>query len=310
MHCIISPSFLLVPQRQQDFTMKRKDREERISLPVEGKRSNIVETNLGQFLSVLDRPFSKWNEMERVLAAFVPEWTHTERGCLLQHLIHFLELKVVMEEQIPGHLLAPTKLVNKAWQALVLESRLYKKVTGTIQSFHGRKRFQIHYSLMTDMEGAMYESMLRRTQSLFACYYGRQMPNRLHDVKSNFPVMDDASALTDAVAGCGINQRSAESNQRSAESNQRSAGSNDCCVQSPRKKRVHLEASSFGENPFRAKKTSSTVACMKAFQATMFCADEKYVMYGLDKEDYESYEVSAESMDHGTQGVEVTPACP
>jgi hypothetical protein len=63
----------------------------------------------------------------------------------------------------------------------------------------------------------------------------------LRAVKSNFPVMDeDASALTDAVAGCGINQRY--------------AGSNDGGVQSPRKKRVHLEASSIGENPFRAKK--------------------------------------------------------
>jgi hypothetical protein len=53
--------------------MKRKGREERIFFPVKDKRSNIVESNLRRFQSVLlDRPFSKWNEMERVLAAFVP----------------------------------------------------------------------------------------------------------------------------------------------------------------------------------------------------------------------------------------------
>lgn len=276
--------------------MKRKGRETRISLPADGESSNLLASNLERFQSVLDRPFNKWNEMEDVLAAFVPEWNHTERGCLLQHLIHFLELKVVMEEHIRGHLLAPTKLVNKAWQALVLESRLYKKVTSTIQSFHGRPRCQIHYSLITDTKGAIYENMMDRTQSLFRIYYGRQMPISLHDVESDCSVMDDASALTDAVAGWGLNQRC--------------AGLNDSCVKAPRK-REHFEVSAIGENPFREEdKFSPTEACLKVCQATMFCADE-YVMYGLDEEDYESCatpgEISAESTE---QGVEVTAGSP
>jgi hypothetical protein len=277
---------------------KRKDRHVRISLPTDDESSNLLGSVTlgdggGRFQSVLDRPFNKWNEMEDVLAIFVPGWNHTERGCLLQHLVHFLELKVVMEEHIPGHLLAPTKLVNKAWQALVLESRLYKRVTFTIQSFHGRPRSQIHYSLLADMEGATYESQLRRTQSLFQCYYGQYMPISLDDVESDCSAMDDASALTDALAGWGLNQRC--------------AGANLSCVDSPRK-RVHLEASSISENPFRNNKTefSPSEACVMACQATMFCADE-YLTYGLDKEDYESCVTPDGEESEGVEVIECPP---
>jgi hypothetical protein len=278
-----SPSFLIFfPQQQQDLTMmnkkrpgkKRKDRVVRMSLPEEDEGINLVESKLERFQSVLDRPFNKWNEMEDVLAAFVPEWNHTERGYLLQHLIHFLELKVVMEENIPGQLLAPTKLVDKAWQALVLESRLYKKVTGTIQSFHGRPRCHVHYSLLTGMKGDMYESQLHRTQSLFQCYYGgQQMPISLDDVLGSgdcsAAMDDDASSLTDVLTGLGLNQRSA-------------AGSSD---------------SGIG-------KCSPTEIYMNACHATMFCADE-YVVYGIckDDEDYESCVTPDTAEESTEQGV-------
>lgn len=275
---------------------KRKDREVRISLPADDKSSTAVRTStvIERFLSVLDRPFKRWNEVENVLAAFVPEWNHTERGCLLQHLIHFLELKVVMEEErISGQLLAPTKLVNKAWQALVLESRLYKKVTCTIQSFHGRRRCQIHYSLMTDMKGAMYESMVRRTQSLFQCYYGRQMPVSLQDVELDCLAMDDASALTDAVAGWGFNQHCGGVN-------------NNLVNSSSRRVQLEVSSTSIGDKPFvREKRFSTAEACMNALRATMSYADE-CVMYGLDKEDYETCDSLCEVSESTEHDVEAT----
>jgi hypothetical protein len=46
---------------------------------------------------------------------------------------------------------------------------------------------------------------------------------------------------------------------------------------------------------------------MKACQASMFCADEKYVMYGLGKEDYN---IGGISRVHGTEGADVAAGCP
>jgi hypothetical protein len=99
--------FFIVPKQEQDLTMNknRPDFEAKgggeISLSTDDDESSkllsISLVGWRRFQSVLDRPFNKWNEMEDVLAAFVPEWNHIERGYLIQHLICFLELKVVME---------------------------------------------------------------------------------------------------------------------------------------------------------------------------------------------------------------------
>jgi hypothetical protein len=74
------------------------------------------------FESVLSQPFQKWNKVETFVAEFLPEWSYTQRSSVIQSLVRFLELKVVMEEYRPGHLLAPTTVIDKVWQALVLET--------------------------------------------------------------------------------------------------------------------------------------------------------------------------------------------
>jgi hypothetical protein len=97
-----------------------------------------------KFDSVMDRPFSPWNDMEEVIAKFVPTWTHRQRGCILRHTIRFLELKVVMDELVSstvsfgGNCLAGTSSGNPIVQTShVLYSRLSWPETKNNSSFHG-----------------------------------------------------------------------------------------------------------------------------------------------------------------------------
>jgi len=133
------------------------------------------------FVSVLDRPFAPWNEIDVVFAALVPEWTKFIRGKLIHHLIHFLELKVSLNEYLPGNLLIPSPLIDKAWKALIIETLVYRRVIKTIQDFHGRPHKMIHYSIFTTQDGDV-ETKFQRTQSLFQLYYKERMPCFLQDV--------------------------------------------------------------------------------------------------------------------------------
>jgi hypothetical protein len=156
-----------------------------------------------KFESVMDRPFSPWNDMEAVIAKFVPSWTHRHRGCILRHTIRFLELKVVMDELVSSHLLEPSRLVEVAWRALLLETRLYKRVTCYIHDFHGRKRRTIHHSMVNLHNEPVHLARDRflRAQSLFQCCYGEQMPVTLEDLDAadTASSLDDTSEITDAL---------------------------------------------------------------------------------------------------------------
>lgn len=151
-----------------------------------------------KFDSVLSQPFGQWNDIENVVGEFVPEWTHTQRSLVIQNLIGFLELKVIMEDHAPNQLLAPTKLVARAWQALILETMLYKKVAIAIQDFHGRPHRMIPHSFMEDVGPGAYEVRLKRTQHLFQTYHGDTMPSFLEEIDNDFS-LSGASALTEAV---------------------------------------------------------------------------------------------------------------
>lgn len=161
--------------------------------------TRVIQDN--QFESVLDRPFHKWNEIEDAIAAYVPEWNHTQRGFVILHLIRFLELKVLLEEYVPGNLLAPTKLVDKAWRALVLETELYQSVTTAIQDFHTQPRHVIHYSLLTDSNDESFKDRLDRTQTLCQNYYKEPLPTSFGS-DSDSAILD-ASALTDPAENWG-----------------------------------------------------------------------------------------------------------
>jgi hypothetical protein len=150
------------------------------------------------FNSVLNEPFEQWNDIENAVGEFVPEWTHTQRSFIIQNLIRFLELKVIMEEHAPSQLLAPTKLVARAWQALILETMLYKKVAAAIQDFHRRPHRMIRHSLMEEVGLGAYEVRLKRTQHLFQTYHSDTMPSFLEEINNDFS-LTDASALTEAV---------------------------------------------------------------------------------------------------------------
>lgn len=162
-----------------------------------------------KFESVLNQPFEKWNELEHIVEAFLPDWTFTQRSVIIQNLVRFLELKIMMEDYDSKSLLSATFLVAQAWQALVLETKLYKQVTYAIQNFHGRPHKLIHHSLMKQADVGFYEDRLRRTQSLFKCYYDEIMPKSLGDIDIDNSLAD-ASALTEMngqwplpiIAGC------------------------------------------------------------------------------------------------------------
>ncbi|KAL3905318.1 MAG: hypothetical protein SGARI_004520, partial [Bacillariaceae sp.] len=134
------------------------------------------------FQSVLTKPFSLWNELEALIAELLPEWSPSQRSCLIKNVIRFLELRVVLEEYRTNKLLAPTELVAKAWRVLILETELYRNVTFAIQDFHGRPHRMIHHALSKKSERNSLADRLDRTQSLFMSYYGSQMPSELKQI--------------------------------------------------------------------------------------------------------------------------------
>jgi hypothetical protein len=136
----------------------------------------------GGFQSVLTKPFRLWNNIEDLVAEFLPEWSPGERSYVIKNLLRFLELKVIMDEYEPNKLLAPTQLVAHAWHVLILETKLYRDVAFTIQDFHARPRRMIHHGLMSKSEKNGYEERLDRTQSLFMSYYQSEMPRELTEI--------------------------------------------------------------------------------------------------------------------------------
>ena len=155
----------------------------------------------GPFRSILSVPFGKWNDIESAIMMMEPDWTPKQRGSLIESLIQFLELKVTTEGFIPAHLVAPTRLVEKAWRALIMDTRLYKKVVTIIQSFHNKTKKPIHYSVLeySEEHTSNYYAKVRRTQSLMKSYYGSEMPESLDDADTVCSE-GDTSTLTDAMA--------------------------------------------------------------------------------------------------------------
>lgn len=136
----------------------------------------------GVFQSVLTKPFRLWNNIEEIIAEFLSEWSPSQRSCLIQNVLRFLELKVIMEEYEPNKLLAPTQLVAHAWHVLILQTGLYRDVTFAIQDFHARPRRMIHHALLSRSEKNAYQERLERTQRLFQSYYQSQMPSELAEI--------------------------------------------------------------------------------------------------------------------------------
>lgn len=145
-----------------------------------------------RFKSVLDRPFRFWKAVDSVLESTQPDWSPYQRGRLIHHLIHFLELKIGFDQYIPAGLLLPSPVVDEAWMALVLETKLYKQVTRHIQDFHGKPRKSIHFSMLAMNKGNQQER-LKRTQELFQLYFREQMPVTIED-ESSPPVSTSSPA--------------------------------------------------------------------------------------------------------------------
>jgi hypothetical protein len=154
----------------------------------------------GQFRSVLSQPFARWNDIETAIMLFEPDWTPKQRGSLIESLTQFLELRISMEEYIPSHLLAPTRLVERAWRAVILDTRLYRKVCVAIQAFHNKPKKPVHYSILeySEEHTSEYFKKVRRTQSLMKTYYGTEMPESLDDAESVCSA-GDTSTLTDVM---------------------------------------------------------------------------------------------------------------
>jgi hypothetical protein len=102
---------------------------------------------------------------------------------MIQHLVHFLELKIGMDEYVPTSLLMPTPIVEDAWKTLVLETFLYMNVLYALQDFHGRPRAFVHYTFRGHRLASQRERIdkIRRTQSLFWLYFKEPMPVTIMD---------------------------------------------------------------------------------------------------------------------------------
>jgi len=153
------------------------------------------------FVSVLSVPFTSWNELENVIGEFCPDWSHTHRSYIVQHLIRFLELKVLTEEFATNKLLAPTPLLAQAWRAVILDKQLHARVIRDIQDFHGRPHSTLRYTLHPkDLElchGGNIQR-LQRTQHLFQAYFGETMLSSVEDIDADLSVTD-TSTITDGI---------------------------------------------------------------------------------------------------------------
>jgi hypothetical protein len=170
------------------LTRKRKNVSPRYTAPTKFQRIEESPNSKKpeRFQSVLDRPFVHWKELDSVLATLFPEWTHYQRARIIHHLIHFLELKIGLNESIPEGLLSPSPVVDNAWRAIILETQLYQKVLKQIQDFHGKPRKMVHYSIFQQQTDT--ENKLRRTQSLFQVYFLETMPLSIADEQQPTPL--------------------------------------------------------------------------------------------------------------------------
>ena len=111
-------------------------------------------------------------------------------------LVHFLELKVGMNEYVPDNLLlAPSPLLDQAWRALILETQLYEKVLYAVEDFHGKPRKMIHYTVIRKGQDNWGERF-RRTQSLFHVYFREEMPLSFGKERGvSMPILDDDDPL-------------------------------------------------------------------------------------------------------------------
>jgi len=152
----------------------------------------------GPFVSVLSSPFVPWNDLEIVIGEYFPEWSLTHRSYIVQHLVRFLELKVLTEEFATDKaLLDPTPLVALAWQAVIHDSRLYLRTIHDIQEFHGRPTQMLKFSLPpNEFNGKVDPERLDRTQVLFQAYYCERMIESLEEADADM-ALEDTSAITD-----------------------------------------------------------------------------------------------------------------
>ena len=154
----------------------------------------------GPFVSVLSSPFVPWNDLEIVIGEYFPEWSLTHRSYIVQHLVRFLELKVLTEEFATDKaLLDPTPLVALAWQAVIHDSRLYLRTIHDIQEFHGRPTQMLKLSLPPNEFNAgkkVDPERLDRTQVLFQAYYCERMIESLEEADADM-ALEDTSAITD-----------------------------------------------------------------------------------------------------------------
>ncbi len=147
-----------------------------------------------RFCSILDRPFQYWQALNTIFKEVYPDWTSYQRGRMIHHLVHFLELKIGMDEYVPTGLLLPTSVVELAWRALVMETSLYLEVIYALQDFHAKDREMIHYTFIMNqmLSPKETEDKIRRTQSLFVLYFKEAMPSSINDEPSkplsDFPV--------------------------------------------------------------------------------------------------------------------------
>lgn len=215
----------LPPPTAQDTMMNRKRRQPRGADAQGGDCSSTLERSTFQgkknrskprktkgsksktsssiFLSVLSQPFAPWNDLEITIGEFCPDWSHTHRSYIVQQLVRFLELKVVTEEFAKKKLLAPTQLLAQAWQAVILDSKLYLKVIYDIQGFHERPHMVLRHplqrrDLLLGKENSANAKRVERTQHLFQSYYGETMLTCLDDMEVDLS-LTDTSTITEGL---------------------------------------------------------------------------------------------------------------
>jgi hypothetical protein len=174
------------------------------------KKSNETIFQSDRFISVLDQPFQYWSELNTIFRQ-VFAWTPSQRGRMVHHLIHFLELKLGVDEYDAAGLLLPTLVVEEAWRALVLETSLYRDVLNFLHDFHGKPRKIIDYSLVR-CSGVPQKDRIdkvRRTQSLFLVYFQETMPVNINDepsMPSSGPATASSSHILPHMAGMSLSR--------------------------------------------------------------------------------------------------------
>lgn len=91
------------------------------------------------------------------------------------HLVHFLELKVIMLDYAAGQFLSPSSFIDDLWHVVILETALHDSLSHAIQGHYKKPLARIYHSTQTK-GNANVDKQFKKTVTLFKDYFSEEIP--------------------------------------------------------------------------------------------------------------------------------------